>query len=244
MERPGIRRPRRGPGRCRTHTYIFPVPGYDVEADGQGSPAACKSPNADVTSIEGDPVAQYDASPNTVTGVCIKSGSNMFGSNQHSGLIEVDGNYGGPAPGSDCYTVAGIGTTIVTVTRTASGSSCQVVGHIDIIIDPATASPSPSPSPTPTPTPTGTPTATPTATPTPTPTPTGTPAGSAETPEPTPTPGELPNGGGPPPAATGGSDSWLALLLLAGGSALVIGGARPIVGLIAAYGRSSNRRRM
>ena len=96
-----------------------------VYADGNGSPATCLNG----PSVEGDPVASYDAgSGNIVNGVCIKSGSNMFGGNQHSGVLG-NGTYE-----TGCYQVEGVGTQEVTVTRLLSGPNCQGISHIDILV--------------------------------------------------------------------------------------------------------------
>ena len=85
-----------------------------------------------------------------------------------------------------CYTVTGIGTETVTVTRSGSGPDCKEISHIEYVIGAPTPTPTPEPTPTPTPTPEPTPTPTPTPEPTPTPTPTPEP-----TPSPTPTPTSL-----------------------------------------------------
>lgn len=89
-----------------------------------------------------------------------------------------------------CYTVSGIGTGSVTVTRTGSqDSSCQEISHVDVYYG--------SSLPTATPTPTNNPTDSPTATPTSTATPTNNPTNSpTATPTPTPT-----SGGGSGPLA-------------------------------------------
>jgi len=87
----------------------------NVFADGTGSEAACD--NADETSVDPDDdgsttpfVFNFDAgSGNTVSGVCIKSGNNMFG-DSHSGLLG-NGTYE-----SGCYTISGVGTQVVTIT--------------------------------------------------------------------------------------------------------------------------------
>ena len=113
-------------------------PGDRVFGVGNNSPEACSS--ADVTGVEGDPTAVYDASPNVVAGVCIKSGDNMFGETGHSGLLG-NGVYEG-----GCYEVTGVGTTTVTVARLASGPTCQNIGHVDIDLgDPPPPPPPPPP---------------------------------------------------------------------------------------------------
>lgn len=149
-----------------------------------------------------------------ISGVCIKSGPNMFGDG-HSEALGSNSNY----ELNDCYTVSGIGTTSVTVTRNFDSSECQGISHIDIYYSASQATPTPTtqitptptddPSPTPTPTETITPTPTESVTPTPTevltptpteqvtPTPTDsvtpTPTGTI-TPTPTSTPTPTPTG--------------------------------------------------
>ena len=62
--------------------------------------------------------------------VCIKSGSNMFGSEQHSERLFSDGIYGGESsPG--CYSVSGLGTSQATVTRLGDGPACKALSHVD-----------------------------------------------------------------------------------------------------------------
>ncbi|MBI2330183.1 hypothetical protein HYU94_02240 [Candidatus Daviesbacteria bacterium] len=166
-------------------------------ASADGSPAECENPDA---KSEGNDNTLSHTAPEgtTISGVCIKSGENMFGGASHSGLLG-DGAYE-----NGCYSVSGIGTGSVTVTRTGDPSDiCQALSHIDVFYG------SPESSPTPTPTPSPTPESTPTPTPSPTPTTTTTgggggggggaaaaPAGavagaaaeSTQTPTPTPTP--------------------------------------------------------
>ena len=96
-----------------------------ASADGSGSPAGCEGG----PSTTGDPVATYDAGDgNTVDGVCIKSGANMFDGNKHSSVL-TDGLYE-----DGCFDVYGVGTQVVTVTRLGSGSNCQAISHIDLIL--------------------------------------------------------------------------------------------------------------
>ena len=116
----------------------------------------------------------------SITAICIKSAAQtMFGGLGHSGLITTDGDYGGPAPGHpNCYTVSGLGSAVVTITRNLNGPQgspqdpstlwCQQISHVDALVQ--------TPTPTPTATATGTPVGTititvlaATATPTPTP---------------------------------------------------------------------------
>jgi hypothetical protein len=147
--------------------------------------------------IEVNPVngnlATYTAPTGTISSVCIKSGSAMFGG-EH-GMFSSDQTY------SNCYAISGIGTSTVTVTRVGSGKNCQELSHIDVYT--TTGQVNPTPTPTDTVIPTGTPTPTVTVEPTvtltptdsvdqePTPTPTepiGIGGGPNETPTPTPTP--------------------------------------------------------
>lgn len=154
--------------------------------------------------------ATYDAGSDIVTGVCIKSGANMWGGD-HSPLFTSDAENI-----LACYSVGGIGTSSVTVLRTGPPSStCQAISHIDVIVE------------TPTPTPTLTATATPTPTPTPIPTSTPTPP-AASSPTATAVLGEvqgpttLPATGGTPTDGNSSSLSWLAAVI--GGLAMVAAG--------------------
>lgn len=167
--------------------------GSVVYAVGAGSPTECDNPTATIDGNQN--TLSYTApSGGVINGVCIKSGANMFGGNQHSGVLS-NGTYE-----NGCYTVSGVGTSTVTVQRTGTASStCQGLSHIDVIDSPTaapsaspvstpapTSSPAPSASPAPTdvPTPTTAPASTdvptldasPTPTSTPTPTPSSTPA--------------------------------------------------------------------
>jgi hypothetical protein len=140
-------------------------------ADGQGSPAACNDgPNVDGNiSPDSDDLATHTvAAGNVVTGVCIKSGQELG----HTGPLAngtYDGNGNPVAPGSPtaCYTVSGVGTPTVTVTRVGDGSDCQAISHIDVLFEKAAPTPTPTNTPQSTATPTavapGTPVATPTA---------------------------------------------------------------------------------
>lgn len=132
-----------------------------------------------------------DPDGDIITGVCIKSGSNMFGDG-HSEALTSDGDYE-----DDCYTIEGIGTSTVTVTRNFDESNCQGISHLDIYtqVEEPTPTPTEEPSPTPTEEPSPSPTGEPEPTPTevqeePTPTPTEVPEEPTPTPtqEPTPTP--------------------------------------------------------
>jgi len=153
-----------------------------VNADGQGSSSACETA---VKSPEnpGD-TWTYDAGAgNIVSGVCIKSGEKMFGGNQHSGVL-VNGTYE-----DGCYKVSGIGTQTVKVERIGSGSDCQGISHVDVVVEKGNT---PTSTATKTATATATKTATATATvpgstSTPTATATATVPGSTNTPTATPT---------------------------------------------------------
>ncbi|HLB27299.1 MAG TPA: hypothetical protein VJN32_06585, partial [Dehalococcoidia bacterium] len=136
-----------GPPECSGGPTDSTQPGNEYVIDGSSTP----------------PVPAGDV----VTSICIKSGTDTFGTDAHSGLITADGVYGNDG----CFTVSGIGTSSVTVTRGAS-PPCKDISHVDFFTDPA-----PTPTPTPTPEP-----------PTPTPTPTPTPEPPTPTPTPTPTP--------------------------------------------------------
>jgi hypothetical protein len=139
--------------------------------DGDGSPDACDSgPNVDgdIDPTSDDLATHTVDAGNIVTGVCIKSGQELG----HTDPL-VDGTYDGNgnpvAPGpTACYTVSGVGTQTVTVTRVGTGSDCQAISHIDVPFGVAT----PTPTSTPTNTPTNTPTKEPEATNTPSSTPT------------------------------------------------------------------------
>lgn len=158
-----------------------------------------------------------------IAGVCISSGSNMFGGTGHSGVL------GNGTFESGCYTVSGVGTSSLTVARNFSGPGCQGISHLDVVVEGAT--PTPSPTPTPTPTPTATPTPTGIATPTPTvaaATPTPTALGVVQAPT-TPTPAvagvvsrarALPVSGDRPGADTSGLNA----MMIAGAGGILLGG--------------------
>jgi hypothetical protein len=99
----------------------------------------------------GDPVTEFTApAGQVVTGVCVKAGTGLS-------TFILDG-------AGICYSVSGIGTGSVTVTRIGEGPVCKGISHVDFYLTPQ---PVPTPTPTPIPTPTPTPTPTPIATPTP-----------------------------------------------------------------------------
>ena len=128
------------------------LPGDHVAGTG-GGPAECNSPNASVFPSDSgqsvDIISFTAPAGQVITGICIKSGINMFGGTGHSGLITADGVYGE----NDCYTVTGMGSSTVTVTRTGTpGSNCQELSHVDYFTDPEPTPTPPTPTP-PTPTP-------------------------------------------------------------------------------------------
>ena len=97
-----------------------------VLADGDGSPEACKT---DFDATGNADLYTYTAPDGgIVTGVCIKSGANMFGENKHSDVLG-NGTYE-----NECYEVSGVGTSTVTVERIGdAGPSCQALSHIDVV---------------------------------------------------------------------------------------------------------------
>lgn len=166
------------------------------DSEANGGHGACDGGIVDISA------GTYDASPDIVTGVCIKAGNTQL----HN-LYTTD-------YADECYDVEGIGTSTVTVTRKGEGRTCQGISHIDVLTS------------TPTPTPTPTPSATPTPIPSPSPTITPTPID----PSPTPTwetPSALPNTGGEP--SDGAHISFLEFLLIFFGSVAIGGGL--VIGL-------------
>lgn len=165
-----------------------------VRATAEDSPSECMVSDAYKTEAKDKDVVVSWTSPTgeNVTGVCIKSGEVAFDGLKHSRLITQNGAF------DACFSIAGIGTSTVSVTESGS-SGCKDISHIDVIVG-EKPTPTPTMSPTPTLTPTLTSTPTPTGTPTQTPTPTGTPsatptvtltptAGATPTPTPTGQPG-------------------------------------------------------
>lgn len=106
-----------------------------VRADGNGSPDACLNTTESVLGSQGgsdnsgseDTVTVDVGAGNVVTGVCIKSGENMFNGNKHSGVL-ANGTYE-----DGCYTVTGVGAQSVTVTRNFETNECQGISHIDVV---------------------------------------------------------------------------------------------------------------
>ena len=102
-----------------------------VQADGNDSPNDCLTTQSNVESgtlNSGDEAVYTADADKVVDGVCIKSGDDAFEDKQHSVLITDNGVYG-----NGCYTVAGIGTQSVSVTRTQS-NDCKNISHIDVIV--------------------------------------------------------------------------------------------------------------
>ncbi len=100
-----------------------------VRGDGIDSPPACSAMTGNVDNPTETTGVQIDAGTgNTIDEICIKTGESAFaGDLKHSGVITSDGSYGL----SDCYTVSGIGTQVVTVT---SGEGCHAVSHLDFTV--------------------------------------------------------------------------------------------------------------
>ncbi len=142
-----------------------------------------------VSIIGNNDLVEYDAGADIVTGLCIKSGKQMWGG-EHSSFIANDGVIMSTDGKQKCYLVEGIVTSVVTVKRLGRGNQCQGISHIDVVTMPKPEhcemndnmqeeESCPTPTSTATPTPTSTPTPQPTVTPTPTTTP---PAGTTPTP--------------------------------------------------------------
>lgn len=95
----------------------------------------------------------------TVSGVCIKAGNDMFGDG-HSDQLS-NGTYE-----SGCYHVAGVGTSSVTVSKLLTGDTCKDISHLDIYLNDGQGEPTNTPTSQPSTTPTVTTSATYTPTPT------------------------------------------------------------------------------
>ncbi len=142
-----------------------------------------------------DDLATYNAGSNIITGLCLKAGN----TETHTFIVKN--------VTTGCYTISGIGTSVVTVTRLGEGKECQAISHIDVLV----ASPTPTPTPPPEETPTPTTTPCPvenrdgeegclfsTPTPTPSPTPTPTPVADPTPTQTAPVPVTFPDTGGEP----------------------------------------------
>jgi hypothetical protein len=128
-----------------------------VDASGSVSPSGVVT----VNSASGDLIDITATSGNVISTICIKSGTSTFalagsgttanssgagdatGTSQHSIPITADGVYGLDLEPSDatagCYTVSGIGTATVTVTRapTVDGApNCKGISHVDVFTTP------------------------------------------------------------------------------------------------------------
>ena len=128
-----------------------------TQSAADGGHGACDGGIVSIAPIN-DNLATYDAGGNTITGLCLKAGN----TETHTFIVKN--------VTTGCYTISGIGTSVVTVTRLGEGRECQAISHIDVLVSSFTPTPTPTPTPEPTPTPTPEPTPTPVADPTPTPT--------------------------------------------------------------------------
>ena len=68
-----------------------------------------------------------DPNSEVIMGVCIKSAPHMFRDGHSQRLVNGDYQHG-------CYTVTGVGTSSVTVTRNPVNRHCGPIEHIDICI--------------------------------------------------------------------------------------------------------------
>ena len=190
---------------------LFPVVAF-VIANGLNSPIGLQTKqvsadggnceDADYGSITGDEdEVEYEVEEDEIiTGVCIKSGSNMF-EDGHSGILD-NGDY----EEDDCYSVSGVETNEIEVERNWEGRFCQGISHIDLYVDLVEATETPDPDESETPDPTDTPDPDESGDPTPTPEERDTQSAPTPTPEesatPTPAPTETPT---PTPTATSSS---------------------------------------
>jgi hypothetical protein len=125
-----------------------------VRADG-GKTKECRDASIRSYQSGNDSQITYNAPEDKViSGVCIKSGVNMFG-DSHSGPLG-NGTYE-----DGCYLVEGAGTGSLAVKKLKDGPDCQDISHLDIYLSFQL---------TPTPTKSAEPTSTPTDNPEPTPT--------------------------------------------------------------------------
>ena len=102
-----------------------------VLADGTGNPASeleCEMALSDNTN-DGNVATMVAPSGEKITEICIKAGSaqsNSDGKAHRGGVITSNGNVD-----NNCYTVSGIGTSTVTVTKIGSGPNCKEISHLD-----------------------------------------------------------------------------------------------------------------
>ncbi|KKM02828.1 hypothetical protein LCGC14_1780480, partial [marine sediment metagenome] len=102
--------------------------------------------NGGVVSILGsDDSITYDAGDSVVEGVCLKAGNTQ----RHNQVYRNDGMIHSDDGKQKCYTIKGIGTSAVVVTREGMGRTCQGLSHIDVL----RTTPEPTSTPTPIPTP-------------------------------------------------------------------------------------------
>ena len=114
------------------HTTVLATTTFEDDA----GPAECNGGSTDTSQPGSQYVIDGSSTPpvpagEVVTGICIKSGSNTFGTGAHSILITADGTYGN----NSCYTVSGIGTNTVTIDRGAT-PLCKDISHIDFFTAP------------------------------------------------------------------------------------------------------------
>jgi len=96
-------------------------------ANGNDSPAEClggtTTPDSDVM----HPTTTIDVGAgNIITGVCVKSGNEAIGDDQHSVLITWDATI------DNCYVVTGLWSSIVTITEEPN---CKEISHVDFFLD-------------------------------------------------------------------------------------------------------------
>ena len=113
-------------------------PGASGEANCENLDGGTGAPAAGSTAENDGDVATITATGDglIITEICIKSGEGSFpphddadGNLNHSEIITEDGVYGI----GDCYTVEGMGTELVTVTRTDS-SACHGISHVSYTV--------------------------------------------------------------------------------------------------------------
>jgi hypothetical protein len=138
-----------------------------VQANG-GRNNECEDAQAKSVEQSQDAVTYATSNGNVVTGVCIKAGNDMFGDGHSESL--PNGTYQ-----DGCYTIGGVGTSLVTVKRLFEAETCKGISHIDVYFGPVPTN-TPIPTVTPHPTDTLTPSPTPTSAPLSTPAPTNPPS--------------------------------------------------------------------